>query len=180
MRSLQRVIIGLSFIVASFGWLGSATSVFACSCAEATSTEQFDDATAVFVGRVKSISEDGYSRSVDFEVSESRKGSVAENVTVTTGLGYGDCGFNFEVDREYVVYTRGQEQLSTDICIGTSLLVASTQDGNNEGDITSNPEVLTTELDAEDDSVASLVIIALISFSAGVLSAYLIGRKKTT
>ncbi|KKR84890.1 MAG: hypothetical protein UU48_C0001G0138 [Candidatus Uhrbacteria bacterium GW2011_GWF2_41_16] len=178
MCSIQRFFLGLSLMGALCGLLVNATPTFACSCVRATSTEQFNDATTVFVGRVKSISEDSSSRSVDFNVSESQKGSVAENVTVTTGLGGGDCGFDFEVGHEYMVYTRGQEQLSTNICVGTSF-IASTQDGNREDDAASNPEVSTIELDTEDNSVGSFVIIVLICFCLGALVVYLIGRKKT-
>ena len=192
MPSIQRFLLGLSLIGALFGWLGSAPPAFACSCVEFSPTEQFENATAVFVGTVKSISTDDGYRSVDFDVSESRKGPITESITVATGWGDADCGFNFETGREYlvyaygtggvdqVVYAYGEGQLSTSFCSGTSLLVADSQDGDGEGNITSGSEAPTAESDTQDYSIAPFVIVALISFGAGTLVAYLMGRKKKT
>lgn len=183
MRSAQRLLLGFGLIGAFLGLLGSTTPVFACSCAEATPTEQFSNATAVFVGTVENISLDGRRRSIDFDVSESRKGSIAESVTVSTGWGDGDCGFDFEAGREYVVYAYEEGgQLGTGICSGTSL-IAKSQDGNSQVDIVANPEIPTEAflVDGTDDPVTALiVIVAVSSFGAGALAAHLIGRRKKT
>lgn len=183
---MQRFILSFSLIGALFGWLGSAAPAFACSCVEFAPAKQFENATAVFVGTVKSISVDGGRKSVDFDVIESRKGSIAETITVATGLGDADCGVNFETGREYIVYAygaggadqviyaQGSQQLSTSICSGTSLLVTGAQNG---GGITSDPEAPATESDNKDDFIAPFLVVALFSFGAGALVAYLVGRK---
>ncbi len=177
MRSIQRFLLGLSLMATLCGLLGNATPALACSCAEATPAEQFENATTIFVGTVKNISEDGGRKSVYFDVSESRKGSVAGNATVTTGWGDADCGFNFEEDKKYVVYSRSQGQLDTNICIGTSLLVSDVQDGDGENNVTNSSETPITEPNDEDDSLAPFAIVALVSFGAGALVTYLAGRK---
>lgn len=182
MRSIQRFLLVLGLIGVCLGWLGNTTPAFACSCAEATQAEQFENATAVFFGKVTNISQDGGSRSVDFDVSKSQKGSVAENVTVLTGWGDADCGFNFEVGREYAVYAYGEEgRLGTNICTGTSL-VAESQDNNSQVDIVANPEIPTESflVDGADNPILVLiVIVALASFGAGALLMYFVGRKNT-
>lgn len=170
MSSFPRFLLGLSLIGACVGLLGSAAPVFACSCAEATTAEQFSNAAAVFVGTVKNISIDAGQRSVDFDVRESQKGSVAERVTVSTGWGDGDCGFDFETGKEYVVYAYGDEgQLDTGICSGTSL-VAESQDIDDSG-ITSNysepvANLLKSFNDNNSQAVQALTpfLLAIISF----------------
>lgn len=79
---------------------------WACSCAGLGSPSgNVRHANAVFRGRVLSIEGSGFARRrVRFEVLASWKGPVDRELTVETGSGYGDCGFNFESDREYVVY----------------------------------------------------------------------------
>ena len=176
MRYIQRLSIACILFSALFGSLGNATPAFACSCVETTSAEQFNDASAIFVGIPVSISEDGEQRSIDFDVSESRKGTVANHINVTTGSGDADCGFNFEIGKEYIVYTDGQEQLSTSICTGTSLLTATAQD--NEIAFTGNPGLPTTESSVRDNSIIPFVIVALISYGVGASTGYLARRKK--
>jgi hypothetical protein len=67
---------------------------------------------------------------VTFEVSRSYKGVKGTMVTVTTGVGGGDCGFDFEIGRQYLVYAYLDDsgQLSTGICSGTGLLEDSQPD----------------------------------------------------
>lgn len=61
---------------------------------------------------------------VTFDISHSYKGAGLREVAVTTGLGGGDCGFNFEVGKQYLVFAFADSSghLSTGICSGTGLL----------------------------------------------------------
>lgn len=70
MSHAKKFVHALYIFAILFGMHAPVNVVHACSCAQATETEQFDNAAAVFSGVVKSISEDGLSRSVDFLVDE--------------------------------------------------------------------------------------------------------------
>ena len=61
---------------------------------------------------------------ITFNVSHSYRGVRQLPVQVETGLGGGDCGFGFEIGKQYVVYAYIGEsgRLSTGICTGTALL----------------------------------------------------------
>jgi hypothetical protein len=98
---------------------------------------------------------------------------------VTTGWGNGDCGFDFEVGKEYVVYASDEGQLETSICSGTSLLVAGTQDGNGEVAIT-NSSAEPIEEEKSGNSIASTVVAVVISFVAGASAMYIVERRKKT
>lgn len=168
MHVVPRLLLGFGFISVLLGFFYQPTPAFACSCAEASTTEQFSNATAVFIGTVETISLDGRQRSVDFDVSEWQKGSSTESVTVATGWGDADCGFDFETGKEYVVYAYGkEEQLSTSICSGTTLV-----------DIVASPEPQITEQDDTNNSPAVLTVtVALIAFGAGALVMRLVRRE---
>ena len=59
---------------------------------------------------------------VTFDVMHSYRGVEGQRVDVETGLGGGDCGFSFEVGREYLVFADRDEsgRLSTGICSDTA------------------------------------------------------------
>jgi hypothetical protein len=61
---------------------------------------------------------------VSFDVSRSYSGQQEKRVELRTGMGGGDCGYPFEVGKQYLVYAGKDEsgQLSTGICSGTGLL----------------------------------------------------------
>ncbi len=61
---------------------------------------------------------------VSLGVSRSYRGVQDKNIQVRTGLGGGDCGFDFEVGKQYLVFASKDEsgRLSTGICDGTTLL----------------------------------------------------------
>jgi hypothetical protein len=55
------------------------------------------------------------------------RGTQQKNLQARTGLGGGDCGFHFEVGKQYLVYALADEsgRLSTGICSGTALIQES-------------------------------------------------------
>lgn len=68
------------------------------------------------------LDEDVATMLVTFEVMHSYRGVQGPLVDVETGLGGGDCGFGFEIGRQYLVYADRTEsgQLSTGICDATA------------------------------------------------------------
>ncbi|HKE55835.1 MAG TPA: carboxypeptidase regulatory-like domain-containing protein [Pyrinomonadaceae bacterium] len=63
-----------------------------------------------------------YQYAVYFAVKESFKGvpQPADRMLVYTGLGGGDCGYQFVVGETYLVYASGKEQITTGTCTPTS------------------------------------------------------------
>jgi hypothetical protein len=111
--------------------------------------EAFGEADAVFSGQVISINTQTSSehrglnnRLVSFLVKESFRGVNSPELEVTTGMGGGDCGFSFEIGKEYLVYAYlGEEKrLSTGICTRTGLLTKVNEDlGYIRGRATAEP-----------------------------------------
>lgn len=110
------------FIIVSFPSITSA-----CSCAELPSVEEeLEQSTAVFSGKVLGVREkrslNGYmKKSVLFEVKNTWKGVKQSQMIITTGQGGGDCGIDFIVGKEYLVYANestiyGAKSLVSVIC----------------------------------------------------------------
>jgi len=61
---------------------------------------------------------------VSFSANQWYRGLQQDHVEIETGLGGGDCGFPFEVGKQYLVYAYREEsgRLSTGICTATDLL----------------------------------------------------------
>jgi hypothetical protein len=101
--------------------------LLACSCAGLmTEEEAFDRADAVFTGRVVRVrtvrDTTGWARrAVTFAVGRWEKGGEGGTVVVRTGMGGGDCGFEFHKRRTYRVFAgrRVDGELGTGICSGT-------------------------------------------------------------
>ena len=106
----------------------------ACSCAEPAPVEdELARSKAVFHGEVMEIKEVGYMKKVLFDVNEIWKGTDESQIIIQTGLGGGDCGIDFQVGEEYLVYARdssmyGDEYLSTGICDRTTSALTSNED----------------------------------------------------
>ncbi len=160
MPSTQRFSLTLGVAVLALGFFSGASSAFACSCASSTPDEQLSNATAVFVGTVKNISEDGGKKNVEFDVSESKKGSVGDTVTVTTAGNEAACGMDFEKNKTYVVYAYGDGELSTGLCQGTAEI------GVDAVDV---PEEETPEPIDQKSSPVPYIIVAIVAFSTGAL-----------
>jgi hypothetical protein len=142
-------------VSAIFAVTVSSAPVFGCKCVSAPSdiktTRELAQWTAnrsdvIFEGRVERVElkwplleakvgdlisadaeQDPPFMQVSFDETRSYRGTQQKHVQVTTGLGAGDCGFHFEVGKQYLVYAFAADsgRLSTGICSGTALLQES-------------------------------------------------------
>jgi hypothetical protein len=137
MKTIQ--VFTICFLVAVFINIPFPSFVSACSCAEKVSVkEEFNRSTAVFSGKVAAIEDkrqwDGYTtKLVLFDVIETWKGIQQSQVIIATGQGGGDCGYDFQVGKEYLVYAKdsdmyGEKGLITTICDRTNEFVHSQDD----------------------------------------------------
>ena len=115
---MRNVLAILTAAVAVF----SAQTLYACSCAPPPPPKKaLDDATAVFMGKVKSIEGGGFAVKVKFEVETSFKGVKKKEVVVETASNGAMCGYGFTKGEVYVVYCYGKEDaLRTGLCTRTS------------------------------------------------------------
>jgi 5-hydroxyisourate hydrolase-like protein (transthyretin family) len=116
-----------------------ATKIFACSCAgRALPCQDYWNASAVFIGTVSSSTTASYKinerefegRLIHFAVDRAFRDVEGAEVEVTTGLGGGDCGYNFRVGGQYLVYAyrNANNKLATGICNRTRLLSEASED----------------------------------------------------
>ncbi len=123
----------ITFIFVLFFALNVSES-FACSCGILTDTNLeilvnrgFTEASAVFSGKVVKIEQkqkNGFKK-VTFKVGKSWKTRLKNKVIVTTGEDSASCGYNFDVEKIYLVYAyfdKENNQLATTICTRTSPL----------------------------------------------------------
>ncbi len=140
-------------IYAGFSCLLTPSLSLSCSCLSVgTALQEQKSSTVVFLGQVSSIeqrsaqmdksaftrawewtkallgaaspseSENRYNR-VGFKVKRTIKGAAKANIELSTGLGGGDCGYEFELGSDYWVYARGTNaDLTVSICSLTSLV----------------------------------------------------------
>ncbi|SHN27614.1 hypothetical protein [Gracilibacillus kekensis] len=162
----------------------------ACSCVMPPEVEEaLEQADAVFTGEVADIKEkkakDGYPyKSVTFQVTGIWKGIDANELSIDTGLGGGDCGFEFQKGKEYLVYANksdfyGTDNLHTTICSRTNTLQLSKEDLtilNEQTNSLSVPEEINSKKDPEQKNplqqntnhwpaiigVSSLIILAFL------------------
>ena len=134
MRSVI-ILLGIVVVLALSGVRANA-----CSCMGPPSPcEAYGSAAAVFVGTVTGVRQKERSTNsneidwtpvvVTFSVEQSYSGMPGTQVEVFTGRGGGDCGYQFQVGRRYLVYAyRNDRGLSTGICSRTRLFEAATED----------------------------------------------------
>ncbi|WP_277813381.1 hypothetical protein [Geobacillus sp. CAMR5420] len=100
---------------------------YACSCVPPRSpSEEFTKSDAVFSGKVVRIYETTRKepeirervpkRAVVFSVNRTWKGVNETHVVVYTGFHEADCGYPFEVGKEYLVYAYDDTDWVTGIC----------------------------------------------------------------
>jgi hypothetical protein len=106
-------------------------STFACLCEGGSRKAAFNrarkNATVIFVGRAVDV-HNGITRGefdgwrVKLAVEQYWKGQVANEMIIFTA---GGCAAYFEVGRDYLVFAyihRGEDHLSTDVCMQTGLV----------------------------------------------------------
>ena len=140
---------GLALLLSVVWLLGYPGQVHACSCVVPGSpSEEIDKFDAVFAGRVVSFQHSfdpqgssfshGDQTTIGFQVSAVWKGTVTEDMHVTTPPTGGSCGFAFEEGEEYIVYAydgaNADEGYSVNICSRTALLAQAQEDLDAFGD----------------------------------------------
>ena len=130
-------VLGLALVMGVVWFLGTPGPVYACKCAvPGNPSEELDKFSAVFAGRVVSVqhSYDPNAASVTpedrttvgFEVSVVWKGTVHEDMYITTPPTGGSCGFTFNEGEEYIVYGHDSNYddggYTVGICSRTALL----------------------------------------------------------
>ena len=135
--------VSLALMIGVLWFLGNSGQVYACSCAQpGTPSEELRESSAVFAGRVvsvrhtydpdgRSVSRDDHS-TISFEVSTVWKGTVYEDIYITTPPTGGSCGFRFVEGEEYIVYGYDSPYVeggySTGLCSRTALLEQAQED----------------------------------------------------
>lgn len=115
----------ITLCLALLSALVSADVALACSCApQPPPQEAMRHSAAVFTGTVLEITDSGTNpgstRQVRIRVERVWKGAKCGEVTITTGLGDADCGYNFQPGQGYLIYAFKQKgQLGTNICTRT-------------------------------------------------------------
>lgn len=114
------------------------SDVNACDCvAGGTPCHDYWKAAAVFTGTVIYSSSTTYKRGeydvtgrlVRFNIDQPFRGVKGKNVEVRTGLGDSDCGYNFRVGGQYLVYAYNDgDKLATSICSRTRLISEASDD----------------------------------------------------
>lgn len=128
------------FTTCFFGlvWLvGLKAASYACSCMmPKLPCEEYWQKDAVFVGEVTALkatkdAEGWQGRLVTLTVTEAFRGVTGAEITLTTGMGGGDCGFAFQPGGQYLVYAyrnKQSGQLSASICSRTRKLAEAEND----------------------------------------------------
>jgi hypothetical protein len=122
-----------------FGVAAFATDAGACSCMlSGPPCEAYFRVDAVFVGEAQTITTvDGpagrpyQQRLITFATRRALRGVDGPTVRVTTGMGGGDCGYNFTIGEQYLVYayrSKDGAELGTGICTRTRPLSQAADD----------------------------------------------------
>jgi hypothetical protein len=125
------------------------TNVFGCSCDLLPTKDSVrkqvraakKEAPAVLLGTVLEINEqDAVSKVVRIKVKYGWKGIEGEEVTILTGKGRGDCGYMFEVGKDYLIYASSKVRRNafwTTICTRTG----SASEANAEIKLLGRPSI---------------------------------------
>nr|WP_309099617.1 hypothetical protein [Fredinandcohnia onubensis] len=111
----------------------------ACSCAYPESVkDELNRKTAVFSGKVIKMGDENKNSYIQssadpievlFEVNESWKGVETSQLLVSAARSSASCGYEFELDKEYIVYAYGEsDNLETGLCERTALLSEAGED----------------------------------------------------
>lgn len=118
-KPVSKTILVVSFALVAM-WF-SPESARACSCMAQDPAAAFEGAASVFEGRVLSIEPAGEMQlEVRIRVVRTWKGADAEEITVTTPAQSAGCGYGFEVEHHYLIYSdAGEEHESVSLCSNT-------------------------------------------------------------
>ena len=179
--------------------LGNPELVHACKCAQpGTPSEELEKFSTVFAGRVVSIqhSYDPNTASVSpedrttvgFEVSTVWKGTVHEDMHITTPPIGGSCGFSFVEGKEYLVYGHDSNYAdggyTVGICSRTALLdqaqadIDALGDGNAPQAGTGGPAPEEPQDTAVGSTWMVILVVAATVLAAGGIVVYVIARRR--
>jgi hypothetical protein len=127
------------FVFFALGLTLLAGEATACDCRGGiTPCQEYFEASAVFVGVVTGSSRATLDqgdhqfpqRLFQFRLEQAYRGIAGKEVSVITGMGNGDCGYDFRVGEKYLVYAfrTSDNKLSTSICTRTRLFSEAQED----------------------------------------------------
>jgi hypothetical protein len=121
--------------------LSFSDAAFACECVKTpTPCVAYERAEAVFIGTPTEVSRNESkdkignsgraSRIFRFSVDQAFRGVNDSQVSVITGQGAGDCGYDFKIGEQYLVYASrdSQKMLYTSICSRTKHIRDANED----------------------------------------------------
>lgn len=158
---MKKTLLALTFLI---GLLAvNPAPAYACSCVmPGTPQEEMENAAAVFSGTVVDIESADYGYEVTLQVANAWKNIDSSFVTVRTGMGGGDCGFNFVEGETYMVYAvdsySNPGELEVTICSLTSLLA--------DADVSSLGEAIAIETTADSGNFPYIVTALALTLAA--------------
>ena len=192
-------VLSLALMLGVLWFLGNPGQVYACKCAQpGTPSEELEKFSAVFAGRVVSIqhSYDPNAASVSpedrttvgFEVSAVWKGTVHQDMNITTPPTGGSCGFTFIEGEEYIVYAYDSAfadgSYTVGICSRTALLdqAEADIDALGEGNAPQAGTGVSEPEEPQDSAVSRawtvILAVAATTLAAGGLVVYAIARRR--
>lgn len=126
-------------LVTIFLYFLNAANVYACRCknpyveqnisVKDKVVEEFNNSTAILVGKIVSFRLGESSRLAKIKVEKVWKGKPAKFLTVETGISSSACGYTFVVEKDYLIYAYEKSgSLRTSICTRTQLVSKSSTD----------------------------------------------------
>ncbi len=147
-------------------------SASACSCVISMEPQEaFEKTTSVFSGVVTAVDEtSGMAfKKVTFAAGNVWKGDVAHSITVLTPSDGANCGYDFHVAQEYLVYATGSSVgLITDLCTRTRLFNAAAEDLSFLGNGIA-PSTASASTNAAISTQAPYAAIAIIAVGLALL-----------
>jgi hypothetical protein len=122
---LPKLVIALLVLFACFLDLPVGQAAYKCK-GSGSPRQELENATAVFIGKVARINEDGPTRIVEFIVEKVWKGPSSKRLTVHTGKNL--YGYGFTKTERYLIYAYGEKELETSRCSRTQSLELASLD----------------------------------------------------
>ena len=93
-------------IIAIIGFLLIQIPSFACLCGISSLDEEINDADFIFSGTPISKEKRGAKLIYRFQIDKVLKGQPKDDIIIQTGLGGPDCGFVFDLNNRYIVFSK--------------------------------------------------------------------------